>query len=428
MKLLWLCNIMLPRIARALSMPYRSTNGWLTGLSEELLGQEGVEFSVSFPVPSQAGPLEGETEGLAYYGFPWSGRDYSYQAGTEEYFVSLLERIRPEVIHIFGTEFPHTLAMIRACERTGMISRAVISIQGLVSVYAQHYFADLPKRVVNSSTLRDFLKHDNIRQARKSYEKRGQQEQEALQRVPCVIGRTDWDRACAEQIHPGVKYYFCNETLRSSFYEHRWSLGACERHSIFVSQWGYPIKGFHKLLEVLPLLIRQFPDVRVYTTGDSPLGRMGWKERLKQNSYQKYVKELIRNNHLEEHVIFLGGELDEDRMREAFLRSHVFLSPSSIENSPNSLGEAMLLGVPCVSSDVGGVKDMLVHGREGFLYPFDEQYMIAYYIGRIFEEDELALGFSKAGREHARKTHDPGRNLRDLMGVYEAIRGSIAGL
>lgn len=421
MKLLWLCNIMLPRIAKSLSMPYRSTNGWLTGLSEELLGQEAVEFMVSFPVTSQDTPLEGEAEGLAYYGFPWSGRDYSYQGKTEEYFVSLLERIQPEVIHIFGTEFPHTLAMVRACERTNMLSRAVISIQGLVSVYAEHFLADLPEQVVHSYTLRDFLKRDNILQARESYRRRGQQEQEALQKVSHVIGRTDWDQACVEQLHPGVQYHFCNETLRSSFYEHVWSLEACERHSIFVSQWGYPIKGFHKLLEALPQLIREFPDVRVYTTGDSPLERKGWKDRLRQNSYQKYVKELIGKYRLEDYVVFLGGELDEERMREAFLRSHVFLSPSSIENSPNSLGEAMLLGVPCVSSDVGGVKNMLVHGEEGFLYPFEEQYMIAYYIGRIFQEEGLALALSEAGREHARKTHDPKRNLGDLMGIYGTV-------
>lgn len=74
-----------------------------------------------------------------------------------------------------------------------------------------------------------------------------------------------------------------------------------------------------------------------------------------------------------------------------------------------------------MSSDVGGVKNMLVHGEEGFLYPFEEQYMIAYYIGRIFQEEGLALAFSQAGREHARKTHDPKRNLGNLMGIYGTV-------
>ena len=42
--------------------------------------------------------------------------------------------------------------------------------------------------------------------------------------------------------------------------------------------------------------------------------------------------------------------------------------PSSCENSPNSLGEAMLLGMPCVASNAGGIPDMLAAGREGLLY------------------------------------------------------------
>ena len=52
------------------------------------------------------------------------------------------------------------------------------------------------------------------------------------------------------------------------------------------------------------------------------------------------------------------GFLSAEKMKRLLLESNVFVCPSSIENSPNSLGEAMLLGVPCVASDVGGIADM----------------------------------------------------------------------
>ena len=67
-------------------------------------------------------------------------------------------------------------------------------------------------------------------------------------------------------------------------------------------------------------------------------------------------------------------------MKERFLKSNVFVSPSTIENSPNSLGEAMLLGIPCISSDVGGVKNLLKHEEEGYVYQTDAPYMLAYYV------------------------------------------------
>jgi glycosyltransferase involved in cell wall biosynthesis len=412
---------MLPKIAKGLSLPVRSINGWLTGMSEELIKQEKISFAVSFPVSDQAKPLEGNVDGVEYYAFPWIKKEFAYSQSTEDYLFSVLKKTVPDVIHIFGTEFPHTLAMVRACERAALVNRVVIHIQGLTSVYAQHFFAALPEKVIHSYSFRDIIKRDNIFHAYRKYQKRGLFETEALQKVSHVFGRTDWDRACTEIIHPDIIYHTCNETLRRTFYEHAWSLQNCERHSIFVSQWDYPIKGFHLLLKALPDLLRRYPDLMVYTTGKNPCEKKGIKNRLKQNYYLIYIRKLIEAYDLKKHIVFLGKELDEQSMCSAFLRAHVFLSPSSIENSPNSLGEAMLLGVPCVSSDVGGVKNMLEHGAEGFIYPYEEFYMITHYISRIFDNDTLALQFSVAARKHAKKTHNPEKNLKDLMQAYKEI-------
>ena len=54
--------------------------------------------------------------------------------------------------------------------------------------------------------------------------------------------------------------------------------------------------------------------------------------------------------------------------------------PSSIENSPNSLGEAQLLGVPCIASDVGGVTDMIPNKECGIIYRFEEVELLAKHI------------------------------------------------
>lgn len=421
MKILWLCNIVLPKIAESLSLPPRNINGWLTAMSDELVKQENVSFSISFPILTQTKAVEGNIDGIAYYAFPWDGKSYTVCQNTENYFFSVLKKVKPDLVHIFGTEFPHSLAMIQACERANLIQHTVIDIQGLTSIYAHHYFAALPEKVIYSYSFRDIIRRDNILHARRKYEKRGILETTALQKVHHVLGRTDWDRACAEIINPKVIYHPCNRILRRTFYENQWSLQNCERHSIFVSQWDYPIKGFHLLLEAMPELLKRYPDLKVYTTGKSPLGKSSFKDRLKQTYYLIYLRKLIKKYHLEGHIIFLGKELDEQAMCKAFLHAHVFLSPSSIENSPNSLGEAMLLGLPCISSDVGGVKNMLIHGEEGFLYPYEEYYMIVHYVSNIFNNDALALQFSAAARKHAIKTHDPQQNLKALIQAYDEI-------
>jgi glycosyltransferase involved in cell wall biosynthesis len=182
--------------------------------------------------------------------------------------------------------------------------------------------------------------------------------------------------------HPAVNYHFCNETLRPSFYNEAWNLTSCEKHSIFVSQCSYPLKGFHLMLEAMAQIVKDYPDAKLYTTGKSPL-KLTAKQKLRQNYYHKYLGKLIRRYHLEDHVVFLGF-LNEKAMCEAYKKANVFVSPSSLENSSNSVGEAMILGTPVISSDVGGIKNLMEHEKDGYLYQADAPYMLAHYVKKIF--------------------------------------------
>ena len=174
------------------------------------------------------------------------------------------------------------------------------------------------------------------------------------------------------------------------------------------------------MLEAMPLILKRFPDTKLYVGGKNITKSDTLKDKLKISSYGKYIKENINKNNLQNKVIFVGI-LDEKQISERYLRSNVFVCPSSIENSPNSLCEAMILGVPCVASDVGGVADLLKHKEEGFVYQSDAPYMLAHYVCEIFANDELALQFSKKARVHAMKTHDAQMNLNTLLSIYEQI-------
>ena len=323
-------------------------------------------------------------------------------------------------MHVWGTEAPHSLDAVRAAYAARLGDSTVVSIQGHVSVYGRYHYAEgVSERAMRIPSFGDFVRRTSLERERCRFVERGEAERECLRIAKHVIGRTEWDKACVLQVNPGVSYHHCNETLREEFYAGAWDARRVERHSMFVSQCSYPIKGFHYVLEATALLKENIPDVKLYTTGENVF-RDGLRRNLGRNSYQLYIARLIERLGLRENVVFTGG-LDAAGMKARYLASNVFVSASTIENSPTSVGEAMLLGCPVVSSCVGGVPDMLEHGQEGFLYQASAPYMLAWYVERVFGDDELATRFSRAAHERAMRTHDRERNLRDLLDIYDSL-------
>lgn len=420
MRVLWVCNQCIPAIANNLNMNIGNKEGWLTGLSERLLLEKEKDFklAVCFPVSEGLKDYREEFEVTAYGYYEDRTNFEKYNPELEKRFEAIIKDFKPDVIHVFGTEYGHTLAVCRACrERT----RLLIGIQGLCSVYAQHYLDGLPEKIVNKGTLRDKLKKDNIRAQQEKFVQRGKNEIEALSLAGNITGRTDWDKFYTNKYAPMAEYYFMNETLRSSFYEGCWSFDDCEKHSIFVSQGDYPIKGLHVLLEAMPGIIEKYPDTKVYVAGNKITGEESFKKKLLIGSYGKYILELIEKYNLSDRIEFLGS-LDAQAMKERYLKSNVFVSPSLMENSPNSVGEAMLLSVPVVSSDVGGVRN-LMNEDEGYVFTSLDINGLTEAVCKVFEQNGSALQkeMCEKASAHARKTHNADDNFRRLKEIYGEI-------
>ncbi|SFQ62598.1 Glycosyltransferase involved in cell wall bisynthesis [Psychrobacillus psychrotolerans] len=418
MKVLWLTNISLPEACQLMNETPPPFGGWLINASIGLSSKENIKLSIAFPRSSSKDITQLHGKKINYFTFPFVDMKDKESIRNNNHLKKILKTLKPDLVHIFGTEFPHSLAMVNACNEYGI--KTVITIQGLVSIISKHYTAGLPVWVQKRFTFRDFVKQNNILQQKKGFEKSGLIEIEAIQKAAHIIGRTTWDRVCTSQINSSASYYFCNETLREEFYKHEWSLESCEKYTIFLSQASYPIKGLHYMLEALPLILEKYPEAKVYIAGPDIIASSNIKERLKKSSYTKYIAELIKKNNLKKHVFFTGL-LDEERMCDRFLKSNVFVSPSSIENESNSLSEAKLLGVPCVTSFVGGVIDRINNKSDGFLYQTDAPYMLAHYVCEIFGNEKLALDFSKNARKHALQTHDKEINLNSLLNIYTNI-------
>ncbi|MGE7947226.1 glycosyltransferase family 4 protein [Lysinibacillus sp. NPDC093688] len=421
MKILWLTNIAMPEASKLMDQPPIPFGGWLINMSKVLTEQENIELSIAFPKLNSKKIEQLNGKVIKYFAFPIVQKKNKALNYENIYLKSILKEVQPDLVHIFGTEFAHSLAMVNACNDLGI--RNVINIQGLTSVIAKHYTANLPLNIQKKFTFRDFIKQKNIIQQKKEFEKRGLIEIEAIQNTNHIIGRTTWDYACTMQINPNVNYHFCNEILREEFYKNKWTFNNCERHTIFMSQAAYPIKGLHYMLEALPLIIMKYPETKLYIAGPDITASNSIKERLKKTSYSKYITMLLKKYQLTNYVFFTGL-LDEKKMCERFLKTNVFVSPSSIENESNSLSEAKILGVPCVTSFVGGVIDRIDNKNDGFFYPADAPYMLAYYVCEIFGSEDLANKFSANARKHALQMHDKEKNLNTLLKIYNEISSS----
>lgn len=409
MKILWVCNKKPSIVSKIQGEKTEIFGGWIDSMCETIIKNKEISLCTLYPSFKEE---KGKKNNFSFYSFK--------ERKSNLYFKNILEKEKPDIVHIWGTEFSHSNEVLKVCQESGIIAKCIISIQGLVSLYGKrHYIEGVPYKIIKRYTLRDFIKKDNIQKAREKFIKRGEKEIEALKRVKHVIGRTDWDQAAVQMFNPSVDYHFCNESLRDSFYNYMWDINKIERYSIFVSQCNYPIKGFHYMLEAMPEILKKYPKAHLYTTGRDLL-HLSIKEKLLISSYQLYLIELIKKYKLEDHVTFLGM-LSEQEMCDRYLKSNVFVSASTIENSPNSVGEAMILGCPVVSSDVGGVKNMLTHEKEGFIYQSSAPYMLAYYVKKIFENDQLALEFSKNAKKHASQTHNREKNIERLYRIYDEI-------
>ncbi len=442
MKVLWVCNTMLPLAARYLNIEGTNKEGWIAGLAEMILRDSvnHVQLAVACPMQSaeeQKKWVFPEKDRLKVFTLYVFREDLNHPENYSEELADrlgdILEDYEPDVVHCFGTEYPHTLALTRVCDK----SKLLVGIQGICKKCAEAYFADLPEKVVNRVTFRDFIKKDSIRQQKEKFLQRSSTEVKALEEVRHVTGRTSMDQAFSQECNEKIQYHFMNETLRPVFYEGKWNPQECEKHSIFMSQGDYPLKGLHYMLKAMPVILDKYPDARLYVAGNPIVRPRNLTGKLKISSYGKYIMELLESLGLEGKIVFLGKS-DAGEMKRYLLNSNVFVCASAVENSPNSLGEAMLLGVPCVAAEVGGVPSVFRDGIDGIAYPgygaaeyeMEEDkeqaqaLKLAHAILTMWEDEAKMAGYSQNASAHARETHNGEANYNRLLEIYRELMGN----
>ena len=263
-KLLWICNTPLPDIQNVVGIKSYQ-EGWLVGLSNQIRNRKDIDFYYAFPQYKYKRLLYKKIAGINFLGF-YNIRKNLFDIKQEyvEVARSVIKKINPDIIHIFGTELPHSLEWVYGIDEKEKI---IVSIQGVVSKIASVYLQGIPFKDQIRGYYEDG-KYLCLRNEQNEFYKRGINEQKLLKQIKCVIGRTNWDRKFIKAINSQCKYYHCGEILRDSFYEAAWDILNIQRYSIFISQAYYPIKGLHILIDALSMIKKRFPEVIVYVAGD----------------------------------------------------------------------------------------------------------------------------------------------------------------
>lgn len=414
MKILWITNILFPDVCKKLDIAAPVVGGWLYSGAYNLIKFNSDIFLGVVILYNGNDYKYLEINNIKYYLVPRYNSNKIYNKKLEKHFLHIKSEFTPDIIHIHGTEYPGPLAYIKACGSYNVI----VSIQGLISMIAKEYLGGIPvNMILKKTTLRDIIRLDTIFNQQHSIKKRSTFEIELIKSVNYLIGRTSWDKIKTQIINPNAHYFKCDETLRDEFYtEEIWTNENCEKHSIFISQGYYPIKGLHQVIKALPIIIKRYKDTKVYVAGNNYFSKPFWL----LNGYGKFIKNMIEEYDLKNKIIFTGN-LTAEEMKKRYLKSNIFVCPSAIENSPNSIGEAQILGVPCLSSNVGGINDLIEDGMTGLLYEFQNIETLAYLVCKIFEDQELAKRISINGRLAALKRHDRINNARTLKNIYSIL-------
>lgn len=410
MKVLWLISITLPQVGKALGLPGEHSGGWIVGQLERMKDQaELVVCTVNPKVPQ---PTRLELDGAAYVLLP---------TGSEEEFRRLLEEEKPDLVHLWGSEYPPARALLAQCDP----AKTLLSVQGLMGPCAEHLLDGVPEKYLSSCFVQRFIDKvipGGLLDKQLAYfKKQAGVEAEMLGQLRHVTGRTNWDKTQLETLAPNARYWHCHETLRPAFYDGEWA-GGPDAPVLFLSQGNYPLKGLHRLLLALPAVLERYPQARLVIAGWPPLERgallrpvIDW-----MFPYQRYTKSLIKKLGLGQAVSYTGP-LNESQIKEQYLNSSLYLLCSSIENSPNSLGEAMLLGLPCVAANVGGVASLMKDGEEGLLYPAEDTAALSAAILKLLDEPDFACRCGRNARKRAQATHSPEQNSQTMLDIYQSI-------
>jgi len=419
MKILWFSNT--PCSSSEKLTPGLNIGGWLSSLEKVLSKNAEIELHISFYYSQKIKPFDyNNTHFFPIYrknsGSKISrfitrllNKEHNDKAEIKK-LLSVIELVKPDLIHVHGTE-----------ENFGLIQHyidlpVVISIQGIRSVIFEKYHSGISYSIAKK--YESFKNKILVKSTRYNYNQcqiGGQRERKILMITKNIIGRTDWDRRVTNVLAPNSRYYTGQEMLRESFYPNEWNKLKFNSITRIVTVLNNGIyKGFEVIVKAANILL-------AYPNFDFEWLVIG----LNENSETAVLVRNWLEIDFDRSNIQLLGSKSEEEVVKLLLSSDIYCQVSHIENSPNSLCEAMILGMPIIATYAGGTNSMLENSKEGILVQDGDPYSLSGAILELSNDFKKATEYAQAARLHAIVRHDKEKISSDLFHLYQSIINKI---
>jgi len=412
MKVLWFTNT--PSMAENRIGQKPVGGGWIKSLENELIKSNEVELGIAFYSNSK---FDDFNQNSTKY-FPIAKDNNSFkllklynrinsQIEPEkdvDKFLRIIKKFNPDLIHILGSEGPFGLI-----QKTIDNIPIVISIQGNLTVYKDKFFSGISKYDVKKySSLKTRVLFKTYNHYFNRFKKIVLREQIILKPAKHIIGRTDWDRRITRVLSPKSTYFHNDEILRDSFYQNEWNNKLNEEIILFTTTGSNLYKGFETILKSAKHLDDLGVKYKWYLAGITQ------NDQVVNYAIKSYKTNISKN------IIFLG-KIIEKELINYLLKANIYIMASHIENSPNNLCEAMVLGLPCIATDVGGTSSLLTNKVDGILIQDGDSWVLTGSILELINDYVTASKYGENARKKALLRHNPKKIVNELLEIYNKI-------
>lgn len=382
--------------------------GWQDSLESIVRGISEIELYVVFESKEESAikKIDGVTYIPIYLKYNWFERQKKkwswtlYANKVKSAAIRVVNKVRPDLIHCFGSEWLWGLV----AEETKI--PCVIHIQGSIVPYMNAQFPP----GYNEYTVAEAIprKIFSIWKQRLWTQSWVENEKRVWKVVNNYMGRTDWDYALVKIMNPTASYFHVEEALRPSFFNgvKKWKISTESKIRLVSTGCTTFWKGPDMMLKTANILKKIGVDFEWIVCG-----RM-------DSTVKKVVERREKLSFCDCNIRFLGY-IQPDDLVDLLCNSSIFVHTAYIENSPNSICEAQILGVPIVSTNVGGISTLIQNS--GILVPANDPWQMAYAITELAANKEKCQALSGQGIRIANNRHAPANIKEQLLNCYSQI-------